>query len=276
MSIEAMAWALNYRYCEDATEKLVLLGLANHAAHDGTGARPGQAVLAHYAHCSDRTVRRKLVELERRAVIRRGDQGLTSHIPPQLRPVVWDLSMGIPDILWGGQSDRTKEGGQSVRADTTVSALDGHNGVRSARTRMSDITVREPSDKPSELKDSLAKAEEEPEPFDLFWAQYPRKQDKRDARKFWDRITTGKNAVDPAALIAGAARYAADPNRDPEFTKLPGTWLNKGGWEDEPLPARHGNTRDRQGEILRGELETARRADAADRAALFALPGGRP
>jgi hypothetical protein len=43
----------------------------------------------------------------------------------------------------------------------------------------------------------------------------------------------------PAIIILNAAyAYAHDPNRDPQFTKLPATWLNQECWNDDPLPAR--------------------------------------
>lgn len=71
--------------------------------------------------------------------------------------------------------------------------------------------------------------------FELFWGIYPRKVGKLAARKIFDRMQ-----LDTAAeVIEGAKRFAADPNL-PEtmFIPHPATWLNRGGWLDEPLPAR--------------------------------------
>lgn len=61
MSIEALNWALTVPV--GGTQKVVLLGLANHAASDGDGAWPSIAKLATYAHCSERTVQRTLTSL---------------------------------------------------------------------------------------------------------------------------------------------------------------------------------------------------------------------
>jgi hypothetical protein len=36
-------------------------------------------------------------------------------------------------------------------------------------------------------------------------------------------------------------RYRNDPNREPEFTAHPATWLNAGRWDDDPLPPRRTN-----------------------------------
>jgi hypothetical protein len=77
-----------------------------------------------------------------------------------------------------------------------------------------------------------------PPAFEEFYRQYPRHEGKRDAVKVWLRVT--KSEVTNDDLIAGAMRYAADPNRDPTFTKHCATWLNKGCWSDGPLPPRGG------------------------------------
>lgn len=74
-----------------------------------------------------------------------------------------------------------------------------------------------------------------PTDFDAFWTVYPRREAKQAARKAWDKVT---RSVDAATVIAGARRYADDPNRDRAFTKHAATWLNGGCWDDDPLPPR--------------------------------------
>jgi hypothetical protein len=256
MSIEAVAWALNSADLVDATEVLVLIGIANHADKSGRGAYAGQATLAHYARCSDRTVRRKLAALEERGLIRRGDQDAASHIPPAVRPVVWDL-------VWPGQNDRAGHFDRSG-ADAAVSGLAGHGSVLSGRSRMSGKPSEEPSVKPSELKDLSGGPD-----FADFYAVYPRHEKRAEALKAWEKAVAA--GVDPAAIIAGARRYAADPNRDPAFTAHASSWLNGSRWDDDPLPAR--GPRDRGGEILAAEFEAARAADAARAGGQPALPG---
>lgn len=72
--------------------------------------------------------------------------------------------------------------------------------------------------------------------FDEFYAAYPRKVGKEAARRAWASACRKAN---PQSIIAAAARYASDPNREPQFTAHPSTWLNQGRWADEePLPAR--------------------------------------
>lgn len=71
--------------------------------------------------------------------------------------------------------------------------------------------------------------------FDTFWATYPRRTGKGAARVAFTKAIA-KVGVD--AVIAGAARLRDDPNRDPEYTPHPATWLNQERWDDDPLPRR--------------------------------------
>lgn len=94
--------------------------------------------------------------------------------------------------------------------------------------------------------------------FARFWSVYPRKAAKGTARRAWARASSSADADD---IIAGAVRYAADPNREPEFTAHPATWLNGERWLDGPLPERSSGGPDVLGVIERaaardrGEIE---------------------
>jgi hypothetical protein len=72
--------------------------------------------------------------------------------------------------------------------------------------------------------------------FDEFWRAYPRKVGKDDAqRKFLEVV---KKRATAQVVIDGARRLAEDPNLpDKQFIPHPATWLHRGGWTDEPLPA---------------------------------------
>lgn len=76
--------------------------------------------------------------------------------------------------------------------------------------------------------------------FARFWATYPRRTAKPDAHRAWTRAL---KRADAETIIAGAARFAADPNRDDRYTPHPATWLNGDRWNDPPLPPRAGVTR---------------------------------
>jgi hypothetical protein len=80
---------------------------------------------------------------------------------------------------------------------------------------------------------TLTEAQER-ELFDEFWKEYPRKLDKGAAFKAF------RSALKVATfeqILAGAIAYRNDPNRDPEFTKYPATWLNADAWENEIQPS---------------------------------------
>jgi hypothetical protein len=119
MSIEAMVWALKKAPVSEPMEALILVGLADHAGDDGTDAYPSQALLAKYGRCSPSTVKRRLASLESAGLIQRGDQQKVAHLPPNRRPIVWDLNLHVvtcagqhaedviehPEEILGGQPD---------------------------------------------------------------------------------------------------------------------------------------------------------------------------
>lgn len=246
MSIEAMVWALKSAPVPDPISHLVLIGLADHAAADGTGARPSVATLADYARCSPRSVYNKLRALEDSGVIRRGDQRAVEHLRADRRPVVYDLVYGVQLL---------HSAGYGVNGGAERGARPGTDGVNVS----ADRTVLEPSVNRPSVNDQFAD----------FWAVYPRRVGKVKARAAFAAAL--KAGADPADVIEGARRYAGDPNREERFTAHPTTWLNRGSWEDEPLPGR--GPRDRQGEILAAELAAARQADAG-RFGQLAIGGG--
>jgi len=66
--------------------------------------------------------------------------------------------------------------------------------------------------------------------FAEFWAAYPRKVAKGAAGKAWAKAV---KLASPEVIIAAASAYAADPQRNPQYTKHPATWLNGQCWSDE-------------------------------------------
>lgn len=74
------------------------------------------------------------------------------------------------------------------------------------------------------------------EAFNLFWKLYPRKTEKIDARKAFDKALKDYELED---VIAGVQRLAQDPNLPPkQFIPYPASWLNAGGWTNEAYPER--------------------------------------
>lgn len=70
--------------------------------------------------------------------------------------------------------------------------------------------------------------------FARWWDAYPRHQGRDAAAKAYKAARQRGATTDE--LLAGAVRYAEDPNRESKFTAHPTTWLNQGRWSDDPLP----------------------------------------
>jgi hypothetical protein len=72
--------------------------------------------------------------------------------------------------------------------------------------------------------------------FEAWYRQYPKKVGKLQAEKAYGSIIRKKKAT-REDLLAGAKRYATErAGQDPRYTRHPTTWLNAGGWLDEPNP----------------------------------------
>jgi hypothetical protein len=69
--------------------------------------------------------------------------------------------------------------------------------------------------------------------FSDFYGVYPKRKDRISAERAWNKAI--KSGADPAEIVAAAKRYADDIGRDPQYTKLPATWLNAGAWMDDPV-----------------------------------------
>lgn len=225
------------------TTLLVLLALAD-SANDAGVCWPSVPGLAERARTSTRHVRRALADIEQAGWVKR-----------EMRPGRKTLYRITPDtqVTPDEMSPRTQG---SPTPDTQVTP------PRTPTSATPDThvlrTVRNHQKNRQGNRQELAAT---PDRFDEFWSIYPRKVSKPDARRAW---AAALKRTDADTVIDGARRYADDPNRDPSYTKHPGTWLRNECWNDDPLPAR-GGTRplDRQAELLRQEMARARAADQA-------------
>ncbi|MGS1116887.1 hypothetical protein [Castellaniella sp. UC4442_H9] len=68
--------------------------------------------------------------------------------------------------------------------------------------------------------------------FEDFWAAWPKREAKKDARRAWDKLTTANKAAALAALPAHVARWRRE-GRARNHIPHPATWLNGERWEDE-------------------------------------------
>ncbi|MDQ0854813.1 hypothetical protein QFZ79_002924 [Arthrobacter sp. V4I6] len=95
-----------------------------------------------------------------------------------------------------------------------------------------------------------------PDEFFDWYLHYPRKESRAAAEKAYVKARAQASSE---TLVEGAKRYATDPNREKQFTKLPATWLNGGCWDDDPLPSRSPAGRT-TGDKMRTTIERARAA----------------
>lgn len=69
--------------------------------------------------------------------------------------------------------------------------------------------------------------------FERFWAAYPRRQARKDARRAWDRLRPTPEVQD---AILSALTWQRDAWADLTYAPLPATYLRGERWTDEPLP----------------------------------------
>lgn len=114
-----------------------------------------------------------------------------------------------------------------------------HESLASGSRNVPEALVPEGKGKEGNRREGESRAT--PDLFDEFWAAYPRKTDKGNAKKAWVKAVKKKPAEQ---IIAAAAAYAAT-KPEPKFTAHPTTWLNGERWDDEHAraptepPARH-------------------------------------
>ena len=109
VSVEAISWALNLAPVPadrggqpSSACKFVLVGLANHACPDGTGAFPSVATLVRYTGLSERTVRTCLDRLEAARIIQPCDPDIVAARIKRAdrRPQGWDLNLAWSATTW--------------------------------------------------------------------------------------------------------------------------------------------------------------------------------
>lgn len=111
--------------------------------------------------------------------------------------------------------------------------------------------------------------------FERFWAAYPRKVGKGDARKAFDRAIRKIEGPDPPALLLAALERVKSTWTDSQFIPHPATWLNGERWNDEPLIQAVPNERHRPDQRQTAYLDRLTAVDSAMEAAVQQYAGGR-
>jgi hypothetical protein len=80
--------------------------------------------------------------------------------------------------------------------------------------------------------------------FARFWAAYPKRVAKLDARKAWAQVAPEAETVDRMIeALEWQARQPAWTKDGGEFVPYPARWLRAQRWTDEPPQARRSETR---------------------------------
>ena len=122
---------------------------------------------------------------------------------------------------------------QSSKADVEAKKEQVRDRVQRFRTKSNAVSNADVTLSETEYRNRIQNTDTEA--FDRFWSVYPRKAGKQDAQRSFERAL---KVATLGEILAGAQKYADDPNRVAQFTAHPSTWLNQGRWSDEPLPRR--------------------------------------
>ncbi|MGW7350903.1 helix-turn-helix domain-containing protein [Streptomyces sp. NPDC054784] len=143
-----------------------------------------------------------------------------------------------------GDAHVTPRGDAHVASGVTPTSQRGDVGVTQTthepsiepKDKDSSANGRASTDSPNEPRAQTAsKKTEHLEAFGAFWTNYPKKRAREEARKAW--IAAIERGADPERMVTAAQAYARERfNQDPQYTKYPATWLNKGCYDDEPDP----------------------------------------
>ena len=120
---------------------------------------------------------------------------------------------------------------QSSKADVEAKKEQVRDRVQRFRTKSNAVSNADVTLSETEYRNRIQNTEA----FDRFWSVYPRKAGKQDAQRSFERALKVATLDE---ILAGAQKYADDPNRVAQFTAHPSTWLNQGRWSDDPLPRR--------------------------------------
>lgn len=231
MTTDEMLWAIRDDRSLSSKAKTVWVMLLARGEH----CCPTVATIAADCGISKPTARAALAELSEAGwlkvtenLTKEGDRDTNSYhvVRPGHAGVVKPLAHPVPETSsaqGGGQTTCPPGGQMAFPGGQTTCPEDNPLSRRSP--------VKEKNHQPP-----LTDVEAE---FARFYAAYPRHTGRKGARSMYERAL--KHAT-PEVILAGAVRYAADPNRVDEFTKHPSTWLHQGCWDDDPLPSR-GNVR---------------------------------
>lgn len=224
-NVEGFAAVPNWIIRDQRFKRRAILVYMSLASRSGPGGIfPSQQTIADEMGLSERTVRSALADLEELGVIERVRRHSSSR----------GKASRLPDgyvLLPNGKQPATVAVTKRKQPATTTQAT--------GKIAQSTLLIEEePVEEEPDAREARSTSDLDAEAFDRFYAAFPRKVGKQAARKAF--MLAVKRGADRDVIVAGAERFAADPNlpTDRQFIPHPSSWLNAGRWEDEPLPSR--------------------------------------
>lgn len=220
MSVQAITWALGVE-CVSATEKAVLLVLANYADEAGR-CWPSQKTVAKQACTSERTVRRMIRDLEARGILAR----------EQRRRSDGSRSTDVIALALFQQPDNvSKQTANLSGGGDTVSALPDN------------VSGHEPSDNHQGRDTRKRASPPSPESFKLAWNSWPKGQGRNcgepEACRSW--LSQLRDGADEADMLAAVKAYAR--SAEPEYALRFDKFIRDQVWR-EHVPSAPGDNRD--------------------------------
>ena len=196
MSIQAINWALNEVSGISATQKCILLTIADRADSNGYCFPSYQDICVR--SCANRkTVATALKALE--------DASLLKKIKRFNKSTIYCLAISSDFGLIESGVSSTDMG---ISSSSQIGA--------SASTNIGTLTIIEPPKEPSWRSR-----------FDEFWFNYPKKVGKPKAEQSFKNLTV----KDQKALLTAIGSYQFSEDR--QFIPFPATFINQRRWEDE-------------------------------------------
>ena len=150
----------------------------------------------------------------------------------------------------GGDFESALTGVEVIAFRFIKGQIDRNNAISDARSRAGSNKKEQNesngnkqeqngSNSPKEKENNKDNKKENDNRFDRFWAAYPKKVAKPEARKRFEKISPDEETL--ALMLAAIERakqseqWAKDGG---QFIPHPATWLNRRQWEDETEPVR--------------------------------------
>lgn len=148
--------------------------------------------------------------------------------------------LGREELLWDGiklDIDRDTEKYASVVAARTEAGKKGGRPKKQKKQMLFEESKKsQDKDKDKEEdKDNIPPKSPQGERFERFWACYPRKVGKGNARKIFAKLKPSEEMLGGMIRAVELAKQSPQWQRDGgQYIPYPATWLNQERWEDSP------------------------------------------